>query len=64
VKIAYLSNPDLQIIKPGWLGNKLVGNQFANGEELYQPSFLNVWKWKLSVNPQKAEKEKVHLPRW
>ena len=58
MKIAYFSNPDLQIIKPGWLGNKLVGNQFTNGEELYQPSFLNVWKWKLSVNPQKAEKEK------
>jgi len=58
VKIAYLSNPDLKIIKPGWLGNKVIGNEFANGEELYQPSFLNVWKWKLSTNPQKAEKEK------
>ena len=58
MKIAYLSNPDLKIIKPGWLGNKIVGDQFANGNELYQPSFLNVWKWKLSGNPQKAEKEK------
>jgi len=36
----------------------MIGDQFANGDELYQPSFLNVWKWKLSRNPQSLEKEK------
>ena len=54
----YLSNPDLNIIKPGWPGNKVINGQFANGDQLYEPSFLNVLKWKAATNPQKAEKEK------
>jgi L-ascorbate metabolism protein UlaG (beta-lactamase superfamily) len=53
----YQSNPDLKIVKPGWPGNKVIGSQFANGEELYVPKMANVWKWKFSPNPQKAEKE-------
>jgi len=30
---------------------------FANGDELYVPSFLNVLKWKMTANPQKKEKQ-------
>lgn len=29
---------------------------FANGEELYRPSFLKVLQWKFSTNPQQKEK--------
>jgi len=58
VETKYLSNPDLNIIKPGWPGNKVINGQFANGDQLYEPSFLNVLKWKAATNPQKAEKEK------
>ena len=54
----YQHNPVLKIIKPGWKGNKVIKGKFANGEELYVPSFMNVWKWKLTANPQKEEKEK------
>lgn len=58
MNITYQYNPVLKIVKPGWKGNKVIKGMFANGEDLYVPSFLNVWKWKLRTNPQKAEKEK------
>jgi L-ascorbate metabolism protein UlaG (beta-lactamase superfamily) len=53
----YLRNPQLKTIKDGWPGNKIIEGKFANGEDLYTPSFLNVIKWKLAGNPQKKEKE-------
>jgi L-ascorbate metabolism protein UlaG (beta-lactamase superfamily) len=53
----YHSNPALKIVKPDWPGNKVIRGMFANGAELYVPKMANVWKWKLSRNPQKAEKE-------
>jgi L-ascorbate metabolism protein UlaG (beta-lactamase superfamily) len=56
--VSYHSNPDLKIVKPGWPGNKVIGGRFANGEEVYAPKMANVWKWKFTRNPQKAEKEK------
>lgn len=54
----YYLNPKLKIKKKDWPGNKIINGQFANGEELFKPSFLKVFKWKLSRNPQKTEKEK------
>jgi L-ascorbate metabolism protein UlaG (beta-lactamase superfamily) len=55
---AYQFNPSLKIVRPGWAGNKVIRGMFANGENLYVPRLADVWKWKLSRNPQKAEKEK------
>ena len=52
-RISYLRNPDLPTVRPGYPGNKLFGREFANGEELFEPSFANVLKWQLSANPQK-----------
>lgn len=60
VSTTFLSNPKLKTIKPGWPGNKVINGQFANGEELFNPSFLKVLKWKLSRNPQKIQKEQDH----
>ncbi|MDB5263529.1 MAG: hypothetical protein JWQ14_2812 [Adhaeribacter sp.] len=57
MQAAYLRNPQLKTLKPDWPGNKIINGMFANGEALYQPSFLNVIKWKLAENPQKKEKE-------
>lgn len=56
--IRYVRNEHLKTIKPGYPGNKIIGNRFANGDELYQPSLRTVLKWQLTRNPQKAEKEK------
>ena len=56
-KISYLRNDKLPTVRPGYPGNKLFGDAFANGEDLFEPSFANVLKWQLSTNPQKEEKK-------
>ena len=56
-KVRQINNPKLETIKPGYKGNKIIQNQFANGDELYNPDFSNVIRWKLSANPQKDEKK-------
>ncbi|GAB3298425.1 MBL fold metallo-hydrolase [Hymenobacter humi] len=56
-KISYLRNDKLPTVRPGYPGNKLFGDAFANGEDLFKPSFANVLKWQLSTNPQKEEKK-------
>ncbi|MBC5773820.1 MBL fold metallo-hydrolase [Pontibacter sp. KCTC 32443] len=56
-KVRHINNPKLETVKPGYKGNKIINNQFANGDELYIPDFSNVLRWKLSANPQKAEKK-------
>ena len=55
--IRYIRNEQLKTVKPNYPGNKMIDGQFANGEELYLPSFQTLLKWQLSRNPQKAEKE-------
>ncbi|MEJ8758218.1 MBL fold metallo-hydrolase [Pontibacter sp. H259] len=56
-KVRHINNPKLETVKPGYKGNKLINDQFANGDELYTPQFSNVLRWKMSPNPQKAEKK-------
>ncbi|MBF9140692.1 MBL fold metallo-hydrolase [Hymenobacter properus] len=56
-RISYLRNPALPTVRPGYPGNKLFGREFANGEELFEPSFGTVLKWQLETNPQKKEKQ-------
>src|SRR5687768_1945440 len=56
-KISYLRNDKLPTVRPGYPGNKLFSDAFANGEDLFEPSFGNVLKWQLSSNPQKEEKK-------
>lgn len=56
--IRYLRNERLKTVKPGYPGNKMIDGKFANGEELYVPSFRTVLEWQLTRNPQKAEKER------
>ena len=58
--IRYIKNDRLPVIKPGYKGNKLIDNKFANGNELYLPDFKNVIRWKLTTNPQKKEKAADH----
>ncbi|HEX8658395.1 MAG TPA: MBL fold metallo-hydrolase [Hymenobacter sp.] len=56
-RISYLRNEALATVRPGYPGNKLFGNEFANGEDLFEPSFATVLKWQLATNPQKEEKK-------
>jgi L-ascorbate metabolism protein UlaG (beta-lactamase superfamily) len=56
--IRFVRNEQLKTAKPNFPGNKMINGQFANGEDLYLPSFQTVLKWQLSRNPQKTEKEK------
>lgn len=58
--VSYLNNPALPAVRPGYPGNKLFGNEFANGEDLFEPSFATVLKWQLTANPQKEEKKRDH----
>ena len=53
----FVHNPLLPIIKPNYPGNKMIGREYCNGEELYEPNFGTVLKWQLSKNPQKEEKK-------
>jgi L-ascorbate metabolism protein UlaG (beta-lactamase superfamily) len=53
----FARNPQLRTIKPDYLGNKMIGRAYCNGEELYEPTFGAVVKWQLSENPQKREKK-------
>ncbi|MBF9237803.1 MBL fold metallo-hydrolase [Hymenobacter sp. BT683] len=55
--ISYLRNEALPTVRAGYPGNKLFGNEFANGEALFEPSFATALKWQLSTNPQKEEKK-------
>jgi L-ascorbate metabolism protein UlaG (beta-lactamase superfamily) len=56
--IHYLRNEVLRTVRADYPGNKLFGNQFANGEELFTPQFSDVLKWQLTKNPQKEEKKR------
>ncbi|MBG8552156.1 MBL fold metallo-hydrolase [Hymenobacter guriensis] len=53
----FVRNPALPTILPQYPGNKMIGREYCNGEELYEPSFGTVLKWQLSKNPQKEEKK-------
>ena len=53
----YVRNPQLPTIKPHYPGNKMLGREYCNGEELYEPKFSTLVKWQLSTNPQKEEKK-------
>jgi L-ascorbate metabolism protein UlaG (beta-lactamase superfamily) len=55
--VSYLRNEALPTIRPGYPGNKLFGQEFANGETLFEPELSKVLKWQLSKNPQKEEKK-------
>ncbi|WP_347158131.1 MBL fold metallo-hydrolase [Pontibacter chitinilyticus] len=55
--IRHIKNERLETVKPGYRGNKLVNGRFANGEEVYNPDFSNVLRWKLRSNPQAQEKK-------
>ena len=57
-RISFLRNDALPTVRPGYPGNKLFGNEFANGEELFAPNLATVLKWQLSANPQKEEKKR------
>lgn len=56
--IRYLRNEHLKTVKPDYPGNKMIDGKFANGNDLFTPSFRTVLKWQLTRNPQKSEKEK------
>ncbi|OGX81389.1 hypothetical protein BEN47_05375 [Hymenobacter lapidarius] len=56
-RISYLRNEQLPTVRAGYPGNKVFGNEFANGEELFEPALSALLKWQLSTNPQKAEKK-------
>jgi len=54
----YSYNNTLKIIKEGWQGNVIIGDEFANGDtrdKMIMP--LDIIKWKLGKNPQATEKK-------
>ena len=56
--ISHLRNEALATVRPDYSGNKLFGSEFANGAELFEPSFSTLLKWQLTANPQKEEKKR------
>ncbi|WP_310395145.1 MBL fold metallo-hydrolase [Hymenobacter sp.] len=57
-RVSYLRNEALPTVRPGYPGNKLFGDEFANGEDLFEPSWGTALKWQLATNPQKEEKRR------
>lgn len=54
----YIQNPLLETIKPGWPGTPVdEHNRFINVEFPFLVKLTDVFKWKLSRNPQKKEKK-------
>lgn len=56
-RTTYRRNENLTTIRPNYPGNKIIGNEFCNGEALYEPQFSTLIRWQLAENPQKAEKK-------
>lgn len=56
-RISFRRNDALPTVRPGYPGNKLFGNRFANGEAYYAPALGQVLKWQLTTNPQKDAKQ-------
>lgn len=57
-RATYHRNDNLPTVLPGYPGNKMIGNEYCNGETLYEPSFATALRWKFfTENPQKAEKK-------
>ncbi|WMJ74495.1 MBL fold metallo-hydrolase [Cytophagaceae bacterium ABcell3] len=54
----YLSNPELPFVLKGYKGNTYKKGRFVNDSGTFPPSLFQVLKWKLSKNPQQAEKER------
>jgi len=53
----YVRNETLKTIRSNYPGNKMIGAQFCNGEELYEPSLNALIRWQTTKNPQKEEKK-------
>jgi len=58
MKIEYLSNPFLPIIKDKWKGNIVIDGKFYNTNTPEKSPITKLLKWKFSANPQKEEKKK------
>ena len=56
--VRYRRNEALRTIRAGYPGNKLIGDEYCNGEALFEPSFGTVLRWQLTANPQKEEKKR------
>ena len=56
--VHYRRNEALRTIRPGYVGNKLIGAEFCNGDALFEPQMSTVLRWQLTANPQKEEKKR------
>ena len=50
-------NPDLPFVKENYLGNKTINDIYQNEEERYHPSWFQMLRWGLSINPQRKAKK-------
>ncbi len=57
-KVKYVSNPNLESVKQDFKGNAMIDNIYSNYTVKAKAPLWDVIKWKLSINPQKKEKEK------
>ncbi len=58
MKETLLKNDALPVVKPGWAGNRLRGQQFLNADgTVFESKFSTLLQWQLQRNPQKAEKK-------
>jgi L-ascorbate metabolism protein UlaG (beta-lactamase superfamily) len=53
----HIINPALPIIKPDWEGNVMIGSHFCNLNKKEHYNIIDILKWKLLPNPQRAEKK-------
>jgi L-ascorbate metabolism protein UlaG (beta-lactamase superfamily) len=57
-EIKFVSNPDLEFVKRDYRGNIVIDGIFCNADVKDKSPTWKVVKWKLSPNPQRAEKKK------
>ncbi len=57
-EIEYLYNPELKFARQDFKGNIVIDGIFCNSVKKDKAPLIEVIKWKLSVNPQKEEKQR------
>jgi L-ascorbate metabolism protein UlaG (beta-lactamase superfamily) len=56
-EIKFVSNPELEFVKPDYKGNIVIDGIFCNGPAKDKSPTWKAIKWKLSSNPQRKEKK-------
>lgn len=63
--VTYRFNPQLQFVKEGLKGNKLINGKYVNDKHRQHPPYSEILKWQFGKKPQAKEKKADNYkPNW